>query len=183
MRPISTLATGECYTVLADGRFERRQLEPFRGAGPERLRAPSGRAPASRSVAENDVGIVIALRTCGASPRGLRSQPCSIRIVPAAVRTLHPLVLPARVSDPLPGERLRRGLYVGTQTTGFDPRSDAEIELGLLPFTYTVGGRIVDVFHDAAQVHRNDPHRALTPQFAALTGLIGADVRGASVDV
>ena len=102
---------------------------------------------------------------------------------PAAVRTLHPLVLPARVSDPLPGKRLRRGLYVGTQTTGFDPRSDAEIELGLLPFTYTVGGRIVDVFHDAAQVHRNDPHRALTPQFAALTGLIGADVRGASVDV
>ena len=56
VRPISPLATGECYVVLADGRFERRRLEPFRGAGPERLRAPSGRARASRCVAENDVG-------------------------------------------------------------------------------------------------------------------------------
>ena len=101
---------------------------------------------------------------------------------PAAVRTLHPLVLPARVSDPLPGERLRRGLYVGTQTLGFDPGSDVEIELGLLPFTYTVGGRIVDVFHDAAQADRNDPHRVLTPPIVAFTGQIGAGVRDASVD-
>ena len=29
VRPVSTLAAGECYAVLADGRFERRQLEPF----------------------------------------------------------------------------------------------------------------------------------------------------------
>ena len=29
VRPVSTLATGECYAVLADGRFERRQLLPF----------------------------------------------------------------------------------------------------------------------------------------------------------
>ena len=43
-----------------------------------------------------------------------------------------PVVSPNELqSDPLPGERLRRGLYVETQTTGFDPRSDAVIELGL----------------------------------------------------
>ena len=29
VRPVSTLGTGECYAALADGRFERRQLEPF----------------------------------------------------------------------------------------------------------------------------------------------------------
>ena len=29
VRPVSTLATGECYAALADGRFERRQLAPF----------------------------------------------------------------------------------------------------------------------------------------------------------
>ena len=29
VRPVSTLGPGECYAVLADGRFERRQLEPF----------------------------------------------------------------------------------------------------------------------------------------------------------
>ena len=100
---------------------------------------------------------------------------------PDAVRTLHPLVLPARLHDPLPGEQLLCGLYVDTGTTGFDPQRDAVIELGLLPFTYTVGGRIVDVFHDAAQVHRNDPQRALAPQIVALTGLTDDDVRGASV--
>ena len=29
VRPVSTLAPGECYAVLADGRFERRQLKPY----------------------------------------------------------------------------------------------------------------------------------------------------------
>ena len=30
VRPVSTLRIGECYAALADGRFERRQLRPFR---------------------------------------------------------------------------------------------------------------------------------------------------------
>ena len=29
VRPVSTLAPGECYAILADGRFERRWLDPF----------------------------------------------------------------------------------------------------------------------------------------------------------
>ena len=29
VRPVSTLRTGECYAMLADGRLERRQLDPF----------------------------------------------------------------------------------------------------------------------------------------------------------
>ena len=29
VRPVSTLRTGECYAILSDGRFERRQLHPF----------------------------------------------------------------------------------------------------------------------------------------------------------
>ena len=29
VRPLSTLAPGECYAALPDGRFERRQLRPF----------------------------------------------------------------------------------------------------------------------------------------------------------
>ena len=33
VRPLSTLAPGECYAVTADGRFERRQLDPCRAAG------------------------------------------------------------------------------------------------------------------------------------------------------
>ena len=43
VRPLSTLAPGECYAALADGRFERRQLEPF--TGPVAVRAAPERAP------------------------------------------------------------------------------------------------------------------------------------------
>ena len=54
VRPISTLATGECYAVLADGRFERRQLEPFRGAEPEKARVRAGRTTSAPSGAGKD---------------------------------------------------------------------------------------------------------------------------------
>ena len=43
VRPLSTLAPGECYAALADGRFERRQLEPF--TEPVAVRAAPERAP------------------------------------------------------------------------------------------------------------------------------------------
>ena len=43
VRPLSTLAPGECYAALADGRFERRQLAPFVEAAPERARSPRKR--------------------------------------------------------------------------------------------------------------------------------------------
>lgn len=43
VRPLSTLAPGECYAALADGRFERRQLEPF--TEPLAVRAVPERAP------------------------------------------------------------------------------------------------------------------------------------------
>ena len=39
VRPVSTLAPGECYAILADGRFERRRLQPFAFPVPEAGRA------------------------------------------------------------------------------------------------------------------------------------------------
>ena len=62
-------------------------------------------------------------------------------------RTLHPLALPARISDPEDAER-RRGLYVDCETTGFSPGHDAVIELAMLPFTYTLEGSVVEVLHE-----------------------------------
>ena len=96
-------------------------------------------------------------------------------------RTLHPLVLPARLSDPGDAE-LRRGLYVDCETTGFSPEHDAVIELAMLPFTYTLGGSLVEVLHDEAQVHRNDPGRPLPAEITHLTGLTDDDVRGEVID-
>ena len=96
-------------------------------------------------------------------------------------RTLHPLVLPAGLSDPGDAE-LRRGLYVDCETTGFSPEHDAVIELAMLPFTYTLGGSLVEVLHDEAQVHRNDPGRPLPAEITHLTGLTDDDVRGEVID-
>ena len=41
VRPVSTLAEGEAYIALSDGRFERRQLQPFVGATPGPEKAPA----------------------------------------------------------------------------------------------------------------------------------------------
>ena len=97
-------------------------------------------------------------------------------------RTLHPLSLPARVSD-AGGAELRRGLYVDCETTGFSPGHDAVIELAMLPFTYTLEGRVVEVLQGEAQVHRNDPGRPLPAEITHLTGLTDDDVRGERIDV
>ena len=60
-------------------------------------------------------------------------------------RTLHALELPARLCD-TGDARLRRGLYVDCETTGFSFEHDQVIELALLPFTYAVDdGRIAEV--------------------------------------
>ena len=98
-------------------------------------------------------------------------------------RTVHPLALPARFSDPGEEVELRRGLYVDCETTGFSPEHDAVIELAMLPFSYTLDGRVVEVLHDEAQVHRNDPGRPLPAEITHLTGLTDDDVRGERIDV
>ena len=70
--------------------------------------------------------------------RTLRNAPMAHCADAGKTRTLHPLFLPAGVSDPGDAE-LRRGLYVDCETTGFSPGHDAVIELAMLPFTYTLG--------------------------------------------
>ena len=98
------------------------------------------------------------------------------------IRTLHALELPARLSDP-GGEEVLRGLYVDCETTGFSPEHDEIIELAMLPFTYGLDGRVVEVLHDEAQAHRNDPGRPLPEEITHLTGLTDDDVRGERVDI
>ena len=51
------------------------------------------------------------------------------------------------------------------------------------PFTYTLAGTLVEVLHDEAQAHRNDPGRPLPAEITHLTGLTDDDVRGERIDV
>ena len=96
-------------------------------------------------------------------------------------RTLRALALPARLSEPGPGP-LRRALYVDCETTGLSHEEDDVIELALLPFTYAPDGRVVDVLHHEAQVHRSDPGRPLPAEISHLTGLTDDDLRGRRID-
>ena len=97
-------------------------------------------------------------------------------------RTLHPLDLPERLCDPGNAE-LRRAVFVDVETTGLGHEHDDVIELAALPFTYTLDGRVVEVLHDEAQVHRQDPGRPLPEEITHLTGLTDDDLRGERIDV
>ena len=88
----------------------------------------------------------------------------------ATTRTLRQLTLPTKLHVP-GGTAIRRGLFVDCETTGRDWARDEVIEVALLPFTYTLDGRIVEVQRDEAQSYRQDPGRPLSAEIAALTGM------------
>ena len=100
----------------------------------------------------------------------------------SSTRTLQRLTLPTKVHVPA-CTAIRRGLYVDCETTGKDWARDEVIEIAMLPFRYTLDGRIVEVLEDEAQSYRRDPGRALSAETTALTGLTDDDVRGRHIDV
>ena len=73
---------------------------------------------------------------------------------PNETRTLHPLALPERLFDPGTAE-LRRGVFLDCETTGLSHEQDQIIELALLPFNYTLDGRIAEVLSGEARSWRN----------------------------
>ena len=100
---------------------------------------------------------------------------------PNETRTLHPLALPEPLADPKPGD-LRRGVFLDCETTGLSHEQDQIIELALLPFDYTLDGRIAEVRTAEARTWRNDPGHPLEPETTHLTGLTDEDLRGERID-
>ena len=100
----------------------------------------------------------------------------------ANTRTRHELKLPRSLHTP-GSDPVRHGLYVDCETTGMDWSRDDVIEVGLLPFTYTEDGRIVEVLHDQARSDRRDPGRSLSAEITGLTGLTDEDVRGRHIHI
>ena len=100
----------------------------------------------------------------------------------ATTRTLRLLTLTTKLHVP-DGIAIRRGLFVDCETTGKDWANDEVIEVALLPFTYTLDGRIIEVLPDEAQSYRRDPGRPLGAEITSLAGLTDDDVRGQHIDV
>jgi len=79
------------------------------------------------------------------------------------------------------GGSVRHALVLDVETTGLDPRSEAIIELALVPFTYVAEtGRVVDV--EAPVVGLEDPGRPIPAEVTRLTGISQAMVAGQRLD-
>ncbi len=89
---------------------------------------------------------------------------------------------PRRYAEPEPGrESVRTALSLDVETTGMSPRSDAVIQLSVVPFTYAPeSGRIFESGDPLTWFE--DPGRPIPPEIVELTGITDADVAGQRID-
>jgi DNA polymerase-3 subunit epsilon len=82
--------------------------------------------------------------------------------------------------EPHDGSETRLGLFLDVETTGLDPTHDEIIELAMVPFTYSLDGRVFEI-HEAFQKLR-DPGRPIPPEITAITGITDEMVTGQTID-
>lgn len=81
---------------------------------------------------------------------------------------------------PADGAQTRLGLFLDVETTGLDPSKDEIIELAMVPFTYSLDGRISEVRTPYQQLRQ--PTRPIPPEITALTGITNDMVAGHAID-
>jgi DNA polymerase III subunit epsilon len=86
----------------------------------------------------------------------------------------------AQYAGPPNSIKLRRGLIVDVETTGLDPTRDKIIELAMLPFDFSSGGKLYDVHEGYAGFE--DPGLPVPETVTRLTGITDDDVRGQTLD-
>jgi DNA polymerase-3 subunit epsilon len=72
------------------------------------------------------------------------------------------------------------GIYLDTETTGLDYKTDKIIELALVPFEYNPDGRIFRILDSYSGFQ--DPGVELNEQITLLTGIADEMVRGQVID-
>lgn len=93
-------------------------------------------------------------------------------------RVLRLLKPPVAAAPTEPGARL--GLFVDLETTGLDPARHEIIEIAMVPFSYTLDGRICGYGEPFNQLRQ--PSVPIPPEITALTGIDDAMVEGKAID-
>jgi DNA polymerase-3 subunit epsilon len=74
------------------------------------------------------------------------------------------------------GSPTRTGIFVDVESTGLNSASDEVIEIALLPFKYSLDGRI---FSFERPIHQlNEPRGPLPPEITAITGITDEMLKG-----
>lgn len=94
-------------------------------------------------------------------------------------RVLRRLLQRTLVTTP-DGSETRLGLFIDVETTGLDPTNDEIIELAMVPFTYSLDGRIFEIRPSFQQLRQ--PERPIPAEVIALTGITNEMVAGRSID-
>ncbi|MFT9044593.1 exonuclease domain-containing protein, partial [Acetobacter orientalis] len=81
------------------------------------------------------------------------------------LRRIAPLPLETQV----PRDQTRIGLFLDLETTGLDPACHEIIEFGMVPFVYTLDGRILGTLPPFNRLR--EPSHPIPPDITALTGI------------
>jgi len=78
------------------------------------------------------------------------------------------------------GSETRLGLFVDVETTGLDPSRNEVIELAMVPFTYSLDGRILEIREPFQRLR--EPDKPIPAEITALTGITNEMVAGQTID-
>ncbi|MCP1216171.1 3'-5' exonuclease [Acetobacter orientalis] len=91
------------------------------------------------------------------------------------LRRITPLPLETQV----PRDQTRVGLFLDLETTGLDPACHEIIEFGMVPFVYTLDGRILGTLPPFNRLR--EPSHPIPPEITALTGITQEMVAGKTI--
>ncbi len=81
-----------------------------------------------------------------------------------------------------PGAEVRCGVYLDCETDGVDTARSEIIELAMVPFTFTPGGKLLEVDLTGAVSMLNEPTKGLSDEIRKLTGIEPVDLLGQRLD-
>jgi DNA polymerase-3 subunit epsilon len=88
---------------------------------------------------------------------------------------------PRTVLTPYDGSERKNGLVVDVETTGLDPNQDEIIELAMVPFSYSLDGRIFEIKPHFQALQQ--PSKPISDEIIKITGITNEMVASRSIDV